>query len=55
MDSDTFGEIKAEVDKNPRYTAAYSMLRKRKDQFFLTMNDGLLEEVDKESADEDEA
>lgn len=46
LDSDAFGEKRAEVDKNPKYTAAITMLCKRKDQFFLTMNESMIDQVD---------
>lgn len=54
MDSDTFAAVKVEEDKNPKYTEAFSMLRKRKEKFMLTMNDDYIDQVESETESEDE-
>lgn len=54
MDSDTFAAVKVAEDKNPKYTEAFSMLRKRKDKFMLTMNDDYIDQVESETESEDE-
>ena len=54
MDSETFAAVKVEEDKNPKLTEAFSMLRRRKDKFMLTMNDDYIDKVESETESEDE-
>ena len=54
LDSDTFAEIVQEKDKNPSFTRAYGVLRKRKENFMLTMNPDYTDKVESETESEDE-
>lgn len=54
LDSETFAAVKEKEDKNPKLTEAFSMLRRRKDKFMLTMNDDYIDKVESETESEDE-
>ena len=53
LDDDNFAEI-VHFDPNPKFTAAYTSLRKRSTNFILTMNEDMIETEDESASSDDE-